>query len=453
MPQESRWKEHIVVCPGCYKWSGDAPPSEPRILREKVEPWLAALLQVEHLNLLVGSGLTLAIASQVKVSGLDMTPWSFATRMADAVEKAATKSAARCERGQPNIEDQVRAILELIGGLQILAESVEPGRNGNRLAKSAARLLKEWEGNLDFLLKKFLKRVLDVERAIEEQFGLETEESERAQYLLGSFLLTFASRPASRERLHIFTTNYDRLLEYACDMLGLRILDRFVGQLLPVFRSSRLGVDFHYCPPGIRGEPRYLEGVVRITKLHGSIDWRRDEKGSGRHEIVRYGIPFGAMESDAYIASCPGNSIIIYPNPAKDIETLEYPYADLFRDFAAALCQPNTVLVTYGYGFGDAHINRVIRDMLTIPSTHLVIVSYDDAGGRIQRFYEMVGHSEQITLLIGNHFGDLGVLVEHYLPKPAIEKTSWQAAALMERRKSRKNSSDDNDSYNIFEGD
>ena len=44
---------------------------------------------------------------------------------------------------------------------------------------------------------------------------------------------------------------------------------------------------------------------------------------------------------------------MIYPNPAKDVETLAYPYAELFRDFAAAICRPNSVLVTFGYGFGD----------------------------------------------------------------------------------------------------
>jgi hypothetical protein len=59
---------------------------------------------------------------------------------------------------------------------------------------------------------------------------------------------------------------------------------------------------------------------------------------------------------------------MIYPNPAKDVETTQYPYAELFRDFAAAVCRPNAVAVTYGYGFGDDHVNRVLLDMLTIPS-------------------------------------------------------------------------------------
>ncbi len=73
--------------------------------------------------------------------------------------------------------------------------------------------------------------------------------------------MSFASRVGTRERLEIFTTNYDRLIEAGSELAGLRLLDRFVGCLTPpIFRSSRLNIDMHYNPPGIRGEPRYLEG-------------------------------------------------------------------------------------------------------------------------------------------------------------------------------------------------
>ena len=90
--------------------------------------------------------------------------------------------------------------------------------------------------------------------------------------------MSFASRAASRERLHVFTTNYDRLIEHGCDLAGLRVVDRSVGALTPVFRLSRLELDLHYNPPGIRGEPRYMEGVIRMTKLHGSIDFGTDRQ-------------------------------------------------------------------------------------------------------------------------------------------------------------------------------
>ncbi len=127
-------------------------------------------------------------------------------------------------------------------------------------------------------------------------------------------------------------------------------------------------------------------------------------------------------------------SLMIYPNSSKDRETASYPYVDLFRDFAAALCRPNSTLITYGYSFGDEHINRVIEDMLTIPSTHLVIISYGDPAGRINEIYANTGRRTQITLLIGDHLGHLRMLVDQYMPKPAIDRTTSKMTELLRSR-------------------
>jgi hypothetical protein len=249
------------------------------------------------------------------------------------------------------------------------------------------------------------------------------------QGALQSFLLSFASRAASRERLHVFTTNYDRLIEHGCDFAGLRIIDRFVGALNPVFRASRVEVDVHYNPPGIRGEPRFMEGVIRVTKLHGSLDWFFDKD---ERRIYRKGIPFGAPADHTDIPKKPVDTVMIYPNPAKDVETTQYPYAELFRDFAAAACRPNAVVVTYGYGFGDDHVNRVLLDMLTIPSTHLVIMAYS-ADDRLKAFIEKT-RDAQVSLLIGPHFSDLATLVANYLPKPALDYISGRMTELLKHR-------------------
>lgn len=246
--------------------------------------------------------------------------------------------------------------------------------------------------------------------------------------------MSFASRTGTRDRLQIFTTNYDRLIEAGAELAGLHLLDRFVGSLAPIFRCSRLDVDIHYNPPGIRGEPRYLEGVARFTKLHGSIDWINTEKS-----IKRFGLPLGAKSIDPYLQA-PGFSgadplqLMIYPNSAKDRETAAYPYVDLFRDFAAAVCRPNSTFISFGYSFGDEHINRVIEDMLTIPSTHLVVISYSDPLDRIMKTYEKLGRDAQITLLIGNHLGDFQTIVNNYLPKPAIDRTTFRMAELLKSR-------------------
>ena len=215
----------------------------------------------------------------------------------------------------------------------------------------------------------------------------------------------------------------------------MHLLDRFVGSLAPIFRSSRLDLDLHYNPPGIRGEPRYLEGVARFTKLHGSLDWVEPRAQYSRV----WECPFGADSVKPYLKATGTEKanamhLMIYPNAAKDRETAAYPFVELFRDFAAAVCRPNHTLVAFGYSLGDEHINRVIEDMLTIPSTHLVLMAYDDPLGRIMKTYERLGRHAQISLLVGDHIGEFRALVDHYLPKPAIDRTTFRMAELLKSR-------------------
>jgi hypothetical protein len=386
---------------------------DPAKLRHDIEPWLSAVFQSEHLSLLVGNGLSTAVSYAAKANSASMDFPEFDCDLNDEIDKYAAKNSKMIGRGKPNFEDKIRVASQLIFGLQILKDDRS----------------KDVRKSLNKALREFVNSILETEEGIIDAIEEEAEEGRHAKDLLESFLLSFASRSASRERLHIFTTNYDRLIEYGCDFVGLRIIDRFVGGLSPIFRSSRVEVDLHYNPPGIRGEPRYLEGVIKFTKLHGSIDWQF-QKG----KVRRYAIPFGSETGHPDLPKKPFQKVMIYPNPAKDVETLDYPYAELFRDLASSLCRPNSVLVTYGYGFGDNHINRVILDMLSIPSTHIVIISYDNASGRIENFCEQAGHTPQISLLLGDHFGDLSNLTKYYLPKPAIDQITWRQTELLKRR-------------------
>ena len=173
---------------------------------------------------------------------------------------------------------------------------------------------------------------------------------------------------------------------------------------------------------------RYVEGVVILTKFHGSIDWQFEAKG-----IIKSALPFGADKENPEIPQNPMDYVVVYPNSLKGIETAFYPYSELFRDFSSTICRPNSVVVTYGYGFGDSHINHILGDMLTVPSTHIVIISYNEVTERIQRFYER-NNKAQITLLIGNHFGDLKELVDSYLPKAAIDRITQRMENILEKR-------------------
>ncbi|NKE48629.1 fibronectin-binding protein (FBP) [Roseomonas frigidaquae] len=396
----------------------DDPASETSKLRKRIEPWLSAVFQSEHLSVLLGNGFTTAIADCAGASPVTMTGGAFeGCPHQDKVDAHATAIATNSGRGTANIEDRLSAAAVLHSGLKILG------------SPDAAT----WEAAIDRVLGGFIHDVLATEKGIAAGLHVSTGApagSASAREILISFLMSFASRTASRDRLNIFTTNYDRLIERACDLSGVRILDRFVGAIEPEFRSSRLQIDMHYTPPGVRGEPRHLEGVVHLTKLHGSLDWRYE-----RPRVWRTALPFGAEPAHPAVPPKPSNSVMIYPNAVKDIETAAYPYADLFRDFSASICRPNSVVVFYGYSFGDDHVNRIIADMLTIPSTHLVIIAWSEKPhDKIASFIARVGRPQQLTLLIGRHFGDIRQLVSHYLPKPAIDPLTIRMAELKERR-------------------
>lgn len=417
MNQAIDWSKSHIVKTSTETQCTDAPP-DPKFWRSKIEPWLSAIFQSEHFSLLVGSGLTSALGylSRIEVQAMGRLEFEH-EEYKEKIKSMASKSASALLRGEANLEDDFRVAFELLRGYEILEN------------ERANDLL----GEINEKLSLFIEAILEAERKFKLRLNSsdadEQKDALKAFGYLQAFLLSFSSRAASRERLNLFTTNYERFLEFGCDEVGVILLDRFKGKLQPIFRNTRLELDFHYNPPGIRGEPRYVEGVVRMTKLHGSIDWRFESHG----KIVRSLLPFGANDSHPDIPDEPAEHIVIYPNSTKDIETTFYPYSELFRDFSTAICRPNSAIVTYGYGFGDSHINRIISDMFTIPSTHLVIIAFSDTGNRIQRFLKDK-NPDQYTLLFGSHFGDLQELVNNYLPKSAIDRLTIKMRDLIGKR-------------------
>ena len=432
------WNEkHILKTNTKLVCTSDIEEINAEELKKEVEPWLSAIFQSEHLSLLTGTGLTSAVSFTAGVIPQEMSRLALANGLSEKIKTKADATAKKVNRGEANIEDDIRIALELINGLKILDDDrhVDLGTELNNK------------------LLAFIKAILKTESDFQSKLKTDDNKAITAFNLLKSFILSFTSRAASRERLNLFTTNYDRFIELACDETGVLLLDRFKGKIQPIFRNTRLELDYHYNPPGIRGEPRYVEGVARITKLHGSIDW----KFAGE-KIITSLLPFGAEDIHPEIPKNVTEQVVIYPNSSKDIETAFYPYAELFRDFSSAICQPNSVIITYGYGFGDSHINRVIEDMLTIPSTHLVVIAWDrnnakdgepvnfgSSRERIVKFLEDK-NSAQCTLLIGEHFADLKNLVEFYLPKSAIDRLTVKMQKLKDNRGDRgdRNKGEDN---------
>jgi len=429
---EINWeKSHIIKCNTRIQSYNEAPKQDSSEdddnqeitvseLKQDIEPWLSSIFQSEHFSLLLGSGFTKAITNISETYSAGMTFTDKFRRYDAEIKNFAKATAKQMGREKENIEDIIRTALEL--------------KRGEEITKSN-HVVKDLDEDINNILSKFIDNILKTEDDFNKQIEEDDNKSKEALRYLKSFLISFASRTASRERLNIFTTNYERFIEYGADYAGLLLIDRFLGKINPIFRSTKLELDYHYNPPGIRGEPRYVEGVIKYTKLHGSIDWNFQN-----NKIIKNQLPFGGNKEQKI--EKPTDYFVIYPNSDKDIETSYYPYSELFRDFSSSVCRPNSAIVTYGYGFGDSHINRIISDMLTIPSTHLVIIAFDkyneknetfgEARERIKQFYENHNKS-QISLFIGEHLGDIQNLVDNYLPKAAIDRLQEKAYNYKEK--------------------
>jgi|GEM_PF-317907 hypothetical protein len=172
------------------------------------------------------------------------------------------------------------------------------------------------------------------------------------------------TRPEKLRRANLFTLNYDTLLEQAADAAGVILLDGFVGSIRRVFRPESFGFDFYFPGSTTEGRVHRLDRVAHLYKLHGSVNWFREPPT----EQNPYGI-FSAENTN------PKGDALIFPTPVKQELATGIPYSEMFRRFSDSIFQSQSVLFVIGYGFGDEHVNALIRQALLVPSFRLVVVS------------------------------------------------------------------------------
>ena len=192
-------KKHILKTNTKILCTSDSDEINPDELKQEVEPWLAAIFQSEHLSVLIGSGLTSSVSFLAGVEAQEMWRLPLESEFKDKIKEKADKTAKKMNRGEANIEDDIRVTLELINGLKI----IDDGR---------ADAL---ETELNTKLKEFISAILLTEESFYKKLLKGEDNSVKAFNLLKSFVLSFTSRAASRERLNIFTTNYDGCLTHA----------------------------------------------------------------------------------------------------------------------------------------------------------------------------------------------------------------------------------------------
>jgi hypothetical protein len=96
---------------------------------------------------------------------------------------------------------------------------------------------------------------------------------------------------------------------------------------------------------------------ARLWKLHGSINWRHDERGVFRAE---------SFTSD------PGALPVIYPSELKYEQSRKMPYLAMIDRLKGFLRRPNAILVVVGFSFSDQHLNEVLVSSLAGNPTGVV---------------------------------------------------------------------------------
>jgi len=250
-----------------------------------------------------------------------------------------------------------------------------------------ARLIKEITGSLTILLN-LPKSGLD-----------EPLRSHR------KFIKKVLTRPLNLRRANLFTLNYDTLIEQAGDAEGSVIVDGFVGTLRRVFRPESYDIDFYFPAQTTEGRVHRFDRALHLYKLHGSITWHPCEPDRDN--------PFGLFAT-FYNEDCHTDDVLIYPSPLKYVQALGMPYSELFRRFGNAIAQPQSALFVIGYGFGDDHVNALIRQALAIPSFTLVVVDPDPKSEFVSKLEKL--EDERVWIVKGWGLGTFERFVAKLLP-------------------------------------
>ncbi len=182
--------------------------------------------------------------------------------------------------------------------------------------------------------------------------------------------------------LWVFSTNYDRIVEYCCERHGIECSDGFaVGDNHPV-------ADWN----GVFNTP------VRLVKLHGSVNWYEDDPGKAFHRLDR-GYPLPAHDFRLVRGDQTLKPLMIIPTLEKD--ALGTPYVQLGLKFTDVLSEAR-LLVIAGNSLRDRHIRACVESriqnlvvLLIGPSANR---SRDILGCPDRTFALATGFSEFLTL-------------------------------------------------------
>ena len=296
--------------------------------KEKVEQVLHEALNSTNLIALLGSGASIAtnIDADGKRAPSMSDLWTSARTKVQPVEFDKISSEMLSDSKDKNIE----TLLSLCK---------------MRIALIKAKEVSEDEPSPELIRISFF--VENAEEAILECVDFVTGKTNLDHHI--RFLSRLTRRNSEKPRFKIFTTNYDICIEQAAAKINLVLVDGFSHSVEQRYNRDH----FHYdivrrSQDGANAN--YIDGVLHLYKMHGSMDWRR-------------------RVSDNVVIRSKSNDkdhqpVLIYPRSTKYQEAYLPPYLDMFAAWQESLREPDTTLIISGFGFADDHVSAPIWSAL-----------------------------------------------------------------------------------------
>jgi len=210
----------------------------------------------------------------------------------------------------------------------------------------------------DTLLKKVV--LMTWECVNEKDMPLLGAAANGGKFALGQLLS--AMFKSTQSDAHVVTTNYDRVVEYACNSVGVLFQTGFAPGYVQKWESTSR-VKFSHDLKASR--------VVKIWKVHGSLDWFKtlDDR--------TVGLPVFNLPSHDY------TPLIVTPGLNKYEKTYEDPFRTTINGADMALRNASAFLCI-GFGFRDQHIHPKIIERCSennVPTVVLARTLTEEAKG------------------------------------------------------------------------
>ena len=245
----------------------------------------------------------------------------------------------------PNIEGLTRHVKESLSDeLLLIFEKLEGNSKDNNLEKilSDVRTLADIIGEYEVHganAYKYKELELAICSKIKKVVSKSLPEKENPY----SELISWINGINRTYSVEIFTTNYDLLCEDALERSQTPFFDGFTGSRFSFFDPASISTNDL--------PPRW----VRLWKLHGSIGWMmRDNE-----QVTR-------------VPECEISNMV-YPSHIKYSQTQAAPFSALFERLKNFLMEPDSLLITTGFSFADAHISSKVSECLSANPTSAVI--------------------------------------------------------------------------------